>query len=508
MRALFLVPPPELNSRNMPIDRVYGCNYGFDYKPPIHFLQCATYAREDLGWEVRLLDSPAEETDVAGLEAHLRNEHYDVVLFWSTYLSAIEDVGAAEIARRIQPHTRLVYMGTAPSWKPEEFVRDTRSYALLGEAEHTLRDLAAAWTSEQDPVGVPGLAWLREDGSLARGPFRDLLDVTALPMPDRSLLLGRYRANRLDVHPITTMAVSRGCGFRCTFCCTNAVDQAIELEFKRLQSTYTKRPPLRKRTVAQIIAEFEDIAARGYKGVEIADNIFTWGKKRTIEICEGIEHLGLHWICLARANMLHDPEQIQAMARAGCKMVYMGSESFDDGLLDDVVKEIKVRDVLKAVETCKANGVEPEVSVLIGASPKETWQTLFNSWRASKRLGTRFVHFSVALPSPSTQMYDDAMENGWFVDGDFRPADNQQEVIIDLPNLSRRELQLALKLAYAAQYLSPDGVWKQVSKVRSMDDFVHKARSASKLFRFLARRPDPGTVVVPPGRVTPLSSGS
>jgi anaerobic magnesium-protoporphyrin IX monomethyl ester cyclase len=502
MDALFLIPPVGYGARPLPVDRVYGCNYGFDYKPPIHFLQIATYARDVLGWDVRLMDCPAEGVDPAAFEALVKEQGWDVVLHWATYLSAIEDVAAARIIADAAPETRFVFMGTAPTWRPEEFRLTERCYSLLGEPEHTLRDLDAAWRGERPIEGIDGLAWPTESG-VERGGFRDLLDVTSLPMPDRRLLLGTYRANRFDVAPITTMAVSRGCGFRCTFCCTNAVDQAIELEFKRLQPTYVKRPPLRKRTVEQIIEEFEDIAAQGIRGVEIADNIFTWGKERTIRICRGIEPLGLHWVCLARANMLHDPEQIRAMADAGCKLVYMGSESFDDGLLDDVVKEIKVKDVEKAVQTCRENGVEPEVSVLIGASPNETWRTLFNSWRASRRLSSRFVHFSVALPAPSTQMYDDAMANGWFVDGDFRPADNQREVIIDLPHLGRRELQLALKLAYAAQYLTPRGVLEHAKRVRTVGDLKHKAKAAGRLLGFLAEPSAPSSVVVPAGRVTP-----
>ena len=51
MKALFLVPPPQYNRRGTPVDRVYGCNHGFDYKPPIHLLQVATWMR-DLGWEI------------------------------------------------------------------------------------------------------------------------------------------------------------------------------------------------------------------------------------------------------------------------------------------------------------------------------------------------------------------------------------------------------------------------------------------------------------------------
>lgn len=503
MKALFVVPPSEYNARNLPIDRVYGCNFGYDYKPPVHFLAVATYAREALGWDVRLLDCPAEGIDARGYEEHVASTPYDVCLHWTTYLSAIEDLQAARTLHRHQPGARFVFMGAAATWKPDEFHVGHQSWSLLGEPEHTLADLDAIWRGQQRQEGTPGLAWFQADGQLARGPFRDLLDVTSLPMPDRGLLKGQYWANRLDVRPITTMAVSRGCGFRCTFCCTNAVDQAIELEFKRTQATYVKRPPLRKRTVEQIVAEMTDIAARGYKGVEIADNIFTWGKTRTMEICAGVEGLGLQWLCLARANMLHDPEMLRAMARAGCKMVYMGSESFDDGLLEDMVKEIKVRDVEKAVATCREAGVEPEVSVLIGGSPNETWKSLLYSWRATRRLGTRFVHFSVALPAPSTEMYDQAMANGWFVDGDFRPADNAREVIVDLPNLSHRELQLALKLLYAAQYLSPRGLWEQVRRVRGPGDVLQKARSARRLFGMLAEGLEEPTQV-PPGRVTPL----
>ena len=506
MKALFVVPPSQYNARGLPIDRVYGCNYGFDYKPPIHFLQVATWARDVLGWQVRLLDCPAEGLDARAFEAGPAAERWDVVLHWATYLSAVEDLEAARHVHARHADTRFVFMGTAPTWKPDEFQVGRHSYCLLGEPEHTLRDLDAAWRGERPVEGIDGLAWFQADGTVARGGFRALLDVTTLPMPDRRLLLGRYRANRLEVEPITTMAVSRGCGFRCTFCCTNAIDQAIELEFKRLQPSYVERPPLRKRTVAQIVAEFEDIAKQGYKGVEIADNIFTWGKRRTQEICAGIAPLGLDWICLARANMLHDPEQIRSMADAGCKLVYMGSETFDDGLLEDCVKEIHVADVIKAVQTCRDNGVEPEISVLIGASPNESWRTVLNSWRMSRRLGTRFVHFSVALPAPSTAMYDQAIENGWFSEGDFRPADNAREVIIDLPNLSRAELQLLLKLAYAAQYLSPQGIWRQLSTVRRPRDLLHKSKGAARLIGLLTEADAASGPAVPPGRVTPAST--
>jgi len=504
MRALFYVPPSDYNRRKTPIDRVYGCNYGYDYKPPIHFLQVATWMRERAGWDIRFLDCPAEGVDGPGFEAFVRSNRFDVACSWAVYLSAEEDLRAMRVLREAQPGVLGVFMATAATWKPEEFVADGQTFALLGEPEMTLLELSEVWAGRRRVEAVDGLAWWN-GRALERGGFRQLLDVPELPIPDRRLLLGQYRANRLDRYPITTAVFSRGCGFRCTFCTPNGIDQTIELEFKRTQPTYVERPPLRKRSVEQIAAEMREIAGLGYQAVEIADNILTWGKGRTREICDAIEPLNLQWICLARANMLHDRETVERMGRAGCKMVYMGSESFDDGLLEDMVKEIKVKDIVKAVETCKAAGVEPEVSVLMGASPNETWKTLFNSWRMSRRLGTRFVHFSVALPSPNTELYDVARANGWLKNGDFTPADNTRDVIVDLPHLSATELRLALKLAYAVQYLSPSGVLKQSRNVGSLEDLRHKAKSAKNLLKFLVEPDRMKESPIPPGRVTALA---
>lgn len=501
MRALFYVPPAELNRRGLAVDRVYGCNYGYDYKPPIHFLQLATWMRERAGWEVELVDCPAEGLDLAGFDARVDAARWDVACAWSVYLSAEEDLAAMRRIRARQPWVKAVYAATAATWKPEEFVGDPDTFCLLGEPEQTCLELDGAWRGDRSVETIDGLAWWDGRGA-RRGGFRQLLDVTELPVPDRRLLRGTYRANRLDRYPITVAVFSRGCGFRCTFCTPNGIDQTIELEFKRLQPVYKDRPPLRKRTVEQIVAEFEELHRQGYRGVEIADNILTWGNKRTQAICAGIEPLGMQWICLARANMLHDAATVRAMSRAGCKMVYMGSESFDDGLLEDVAKELKVRDVVRAVEVCKENGVEPEVSVLMGASPNETWRTLLHSYRAARRLGTRFVHFSVALPSPSTELYDQARENGWFLQGDFYPVDNTREVIVNLPHLSARELRLALKLAYALQYLSPTGIAKQARHLGGLEDLRHKARSGMKLLGFLAGGDRPHAQAVPAGRVT------
>jgi radical SAM superfamily enzyme YgiQ (UPF0313 family) len=356
----------------------------------------------------------------------------------------------------------------------------------MGEPELTVMELMGVLNGTS-PRGLPdidGLGFWR-NGTFHRGGFRELMDVNDLPIPDRTLLKGHYWLNRLEVRPVTVAYTSRGCGYRCTFCTPNAVDQGIELEYKKGQATYVKRPPLRTRRPALVIEEFRQIRDMGIKGVEICDNLFIFQRERTFEILEGIKDLGLQWLCLSRAPMLHDEALVTAMGEAGCKMIYIGSESFSQAILDDVHKDLKVSDIKKAVEVCRRAGVMPEVSVMMGGSPLETRETIRESIRTAETLGTDFVHFSVALPSPSTELYDIAREKGWFVDGDFRPVDNAKDAIVNLPHLSAEDLKDELKRAYARQYLSPRGVMKQMAKVRSGRQLVEKAKTAGKLVKFL-----------------------
>ncbi len=486
MRTLFVVPPAALTHGPGPVDRVYGCNYAYDVKPPIHLLTVATMLDEE-GHCVRVFDGPAEGASLRDFDAVIE-EGWDAVLFYTVYLSIRDDLAAARRIRQRHraPLPKMIFMCTGANWKPDAFEFGDDSFIILGEPERTVLELIAMLEgrSAADPSTIDGLGYWR-NGRYRRTGFRNLLDVNDLPIPNRRLLRGTYRLNRLEEQPATVLYTSRGCGYRCTFCTPNAVDQGIELEYKKTQEVYVKRPPLRTRRPELVIEEFRQLSDMGYRSVEICDNLFIFDRDRTMAILDGIKALGLHWLCLSRAPFLHDEELVRAMADAGCQLVYIGSESFSQAILDDVHKDLKVSDIKRAVETCRAAGVTPEVSVMMGGSPLETKETIRKSLREATRLGTDFVHFSIALPSPSTELYDLAREGGWFVDGDFRPIDNAREAIINLPNLSAGELKRELKRAYRAQYLSPRGLLRQAARIRTRRDFVEKAKTAGKLLRYL-----------------------
>ncbi len=482
MRLFCIVPPAEYNEIRSPVDRVYGCNYGYDYKPPIHMLSAASVA-ERAGHIVRFLDCPAENIHKKEFEEIISGAQIDAAFFFTPYLSIGEDRRAALFIRKVKGDaTPVVFMGSAPSWKPEMFLDIENAFVIRGEPELTLLGLLDFFQGNATLEKINGLSY-KQNTSQCDNPFRELLNIDELPIPNRRLLLGTYRVNRLNVAPVTTMCVSRGCAYRCKFCAPNGVDQAIEIEYKRLQEKYVKRPPLRKRSTALVIEEFKEIARLGYRGIEISDNHFLWEKSRTLEICNGIKDLGLEWICLARAPYLHDPDVVSALRDAGCKMVYMGTESFVQEILDDMRKQIKVDDIFKAVDVCNRCGVEPEVSVMMGGSPLETPETIDYSIRQARKLGTRFVHYSVVLPFPNTEFYDEAKQNGWLVRGEFEPIDNAKDAIINLPHISARELKKKLKWAYFHQYFSVRGILLALKNAKSPSDLLHKAKMGLKLLK-------------------------
>ncbi len=478
LSALFVVPPRGLNKKKLAVDRVYGCNYGFDYKPPIHLLTMATVAK-DYASHVRFLDCPAEGYNTAKMISYIQDNKPDLAVFFTVWLSSPEDLAAAALISENSQDTKCIFTGPYPTWRPQMFLKDEDYFVIRGEPEEALADILKGRFLSTDYPAIKNLSFIRQ-GKAIHNPARPLLDINQLPAPDRKLLKGDYSINRLRAHPATIGCFSRGCRYSCTFCASQAADQATELECARINAP---KPQLRLRAAAKVIEEFHQIASLGYRAVEVCDNQFVWDKARTMEICRGIKDLGLEWICCSRADYLLDQELLKAMQGSGCRLVYLGSESFDQQILNDINKGLTVEDVYKATRLLKDAGIEPEVSVLLGASRLETETTIRKSIQAAKQCAGRFVHYSIALPLPQTGLYKAAMANKWIRTKDFVPVDNVREGLLELPHIGSRRLEKIIKACYARRYFRPGFILSQAAQ--SLSGRNLRSRFSS-LFRFLS----------------------
>jgi anaerobic magnesium-protoporphyrin IX monomethyl ester cyclase len=483
MEILFLVPPTELNSKKTSVDRVYGCNYGFDYKPAIHLLILATIA-EQSGHCVKFLDCPAERYNLSKFIDYLnKNNSFDAVVFFTVWLSQNEDLLAAEIIHGIFKNIRIIFTGPYPTWKPELFLKGSNYVVIRGEPEKSFTEILenGEW-KENISHQIRGLSFYK-DSQTVNNISQELIDINTIPIPDRSLLKGNYTFNRINEYPATAMCVSRGCSYNCAYCAPHALDQAIELEYASLHS---KKPPLRLRTEEKVISEFEEIALMGYKGVEVCDNQFVWDKTRTIKICNAIQHLQLSWICYARADHLLDKEMLKSMRRAGCQLIYIGTESFNQAILDDINKEMSVVNIYKAIKLLRECSIEPEVSILLGASALESDETIVHSIQAARRLKTNFIHYSIASPLPNTYLYKIAKEKGWIKTREFTPIDNIRDALLDLPYIKAERLKKIIRACYVRQYFSLRFIAQQIISPYFFKRFVLKLKMLNRLVRYLA----------------------
>jgi len=471
MKIAFLEPPPE-KGRN-PVDRVYGCNYRTYPKPNIFALSQATLLKEK-GYEVAILDFTLDRNGRDEFLRTIKNKSYDIYVFFSVFLSEKLDISVGKEIRKYDKDAFIIYNGTAPSWEPENYIFDNRVFVVRGEPELTLLELVNALETGKDLQPILGINYL-DKGQIKENPSRGIIDdLDSLPIPDRRLLPEKYFDPRLGGKS-TIILTSRRCNFRCYYCVGNALSLATKIDYRKY---FGKNPPPRIRSVDNVVKEFEDIAELGYKSVDIADDRFIWGKRRTIEICERISHLNLNLFIRERAD-LWDDDIARALRKAGANHVALGVESFNQKVLDFCRKDLKVEDIYKSIEILKKHGFKIELNMLLGSTPIESKADLEKSLEKAKKLRPDYLLLNICTPFPGTDFYEMCKKNGWIVD-DVRESDPQWKAIISYPHLRKEELE-SIIIKNWRYYFTPRYIFRQLVN-SSPSELVDKAKTA---FQFL-----------------------
>ena len=474
-RVTFLMPPP-LDGKE-PVERVFGCNYGL-YPIPNIFALTAAAVLEEAGFEVRYIDCPVLGWSEADFRRYLSADDSDMYCFYTVNLAVETDRRAHAMIRRLRGGVPVAFVGPAPTYTPEVFLMDSGSFAIRGEMDLALCELARALFCGGDTRDIRGLSLLGEDGPLHNPPRAPLHDLDSLPFPARHLVdRDRYYNPKFGVSPVTAALTSRGCPHRCIYCVPNSLSFARELEYKKTSGG--AKPAVRKRSPENIEREFRSLAAGGFRAVNILDDQFVWGEDRTVEICERIGPLGMLWGCLARADYLNE-RIVRAMKRANCMFVDIGAESFERPVLEFVKKDIEVERIREAIRLLKENGIIVKINMLLGSSPLETRESILRNMEIVKELDPDGVMYSLASPFPGTEFYEMAKKEGWFVYGDYVPKDVRKEAIHSYPGLSKEELEALVRRANFSFYLRPRFIMRNLWRVMHPREFILASRSMMK----------------------------
>jgi anaerobic magnesium-protoporphyrin IX monomethyl ester cyclase len=296
---------------------------------------------------------------------------------------------ALSLAEQVRGRALTIVGGPYPSGEPEAFV-DRFDLVAVGEGEETIVEVMRHLDDRRfEEVG--GLVF-RRDGEVVRTPARTRSkDMSQLPLPYRRDLPNQQYIDYWRRHwkdATTPLMSTRGCPFRCEFCHKPVFGDLF-----------------RARPGSSVIEEMREIAELGYDHVWMSDDLFTLNYRRTLELCREIEEarLPLTWECLSRVTQV-DYDLFAQMRRAGCKRIFFGIESGDEGVLKQMAKGIRPEQAREAVEACVRAGIKAAGFFMVGYLG-ETQESLLKTIRFSSHLPLDYVSYTIAYPLPGTKFY-------------------------------------------------------------------------------------------------------
>ncbi|MFC2174157.1 B12-binding domain-containing radical SAM protein [Acidobacteriota bacterium] len=480
LSVVFLTPPALTGGKDA--ERVFGCTYGLYPIPNLFILQAAAMVRKS-GHKVSFRDCPVMGINGEKFLGLLHQEPMDLLCIYSVNLSRTDDLEALRLIRELRGQVPVVFFGPSPTWEPEAYLIDEKCFVIRGEPEETLSEFSVWLGSKGDLLStpeIPGMSARNRNDFIHNPPRESHSSLDSLPFPARDLLnRNAYYNPKLGVRPFTALLTSRGCAFKCRYCVPCSLSFAREMEGRRALDG--KKPKVALRSAGNVIEEIRELKAQGYRAVSIIDDQFVWGKERTVKICEALAGGGFRWGCLARADTLSE-DVARAFAEYRCRYVDVGVESFDQRVLDDVGKSIKVETIIERLSLLKKHSVPFKLNILVGASPFETRESFRTNRKIAKELAPDSVMFNICNPFPGTPFWDVAVKEKWLITDGYTPVDVQKQATISYPALTNREIEREVRRANLSFFLNPRFIIKGLRRTASLRDLVGAVKSLLRKF--------------------------
>jgi anaerobic magnesium-protoporphyrin IX monomethyl ester cyclase len=378
--------------------------------PPLATLYLASQLRE-IGVSVTLFDamlSEGEHEFAALLEAsHPRI----VVLYEDNFnflskmcLSRMRQAACTMIGMARAAGAYVLVAGSDVSDHPEVFLQAGANIAIIGEGDHTVRELIKRleigdWRLEEpisnlrSLISTPGIAYLdhqRIVHSPKRTPERnpDVFPLAAWDLID----VQRYRAAWTQAHGYFSLnlASTRGCPFHCNWCAKPIWGQR-----------YAMRSPAQ---VAEEMALMKHTLKPDH--IWFADDIFglrpQWVAEFGREVAQ--RDAAIPFMIQSRADLMTD-QAVAGLTQAGCVEVWMGAESGSQKILDAMDKGTTVQQIKEARARLKQAGIKACYFIQFGY-PGETWDDIQLTMDLVRETLPDNIGISVSYPLPGTKFHE------------------------------------------------------------------------------------------------------
>ncbi len=305
------------------------------------------------------------------------------------------------------PATWIAAGGVHPTLVPEETLAIAGvDVVCVGEGEGAVVELAEALDAGRSPAGISNLWWKRPAGTIERNGLRPLVDLDALPFPDRQIY--DYPHLYHERQGEATMMVSRGCPYRCSYCCNEALREVYRGLGK----------PVRFRSVPLVIAELRHVLET-YPFVlrfVFDDDILPLRKDWFREFSQAYaREIGRPFACNLRPN-LTDEEVVDLLKQAGCDEVRFGLESGNDEVRNGLLnRQLSREEIVRAFELCHQAGMKVFSFNIVGF-PGETVQQMLDTVKLNALVHADVTRVTIFYPYQRTRLYEVSREQGLLTD--------------------------------------------------------------------------------------------
>lgn len=313
--------------------------------PPI-FLAYATGVLEKLGYECKLYDASILGKNEIETLTEIKSFKPDMVAVYWSYDTREKDLAYAEALARFR---RVILVGPWSAHYPEALSDCPHVEAMtFGQFEYSLPKLIESektegvkyrtgeFVKQRDPYSTSELDWM---------PF--VSDVYKSHLPVSAYHQTSFR------HPFVDIFTARSCPHRCAFCSwINGMD-CLHPQRYQMRSLNNVMDEL-----YFIKHELPDV-----KQVFFQDSTLT--AKRAIEISQKIldEKLHICWGAYSRADK--DYETLKLMKDAGCRTLHVGYEVPIQSILDEIRKDLTVKQLSDFASAIKKAGMWISSSFMI-----------------------------------------------------------------------------------------------------------------------------------------------
>ncbi|MFA6093532.1 MAG: hopanoid biosynthesis associated radical SAM protein HpnJ [Elusimicrobiota bacterium] len=444
----------------------------------------------------KIIDAPADSLPVADVVQMAKG--FDLCIIHTSTPSLGNDARVAELLKQAYPRMRIGLVGAHVAVLPGESLAAAPAVDFVAreEFDYTILELAQG----RPYAEVDGISY-RDGADIRHNKDRALItDMDALPdvidVYKRDLKIDNYYIGYLK-HPYVSLYTGRGCPARCTFCLW---PQTVGGRTYRVQSP--------ARVIAQM-ARAKELFPQA-KEFFFDDDTFTADLPRAAEIAKGLGKLGIMWSCNSRANVPY--EYIKLFKENGLRLFLVGYESGNQQILNNVKKGVRIDIAREFSKNCRKLGVVIHGTFILGL-PGETKETIEETIRYACDLDVDTIQVSLAAPYPGTELYNEALNNGWLVQESQGGArvreDGTQVCALNYPGLPSAEISRGLNRMYSRFYFRPKPIGRMlVAMAKDRQERKRRLREGAEFLRFLWGRPKSGEKCAACGTREPAGKGA